>query len=188
MPTYARAAAQFLFDANHALMRAKDPILSQMKVEVVDTLPPSRVTLDTGMTVESPNIEVTSAFTLGVPDMIDGRFESLYPALDEAAEQALRTLMPAFYQHVSHVTEAAGQTIEAGGRPFIEVMIETIDKMDVNFDEEDKPTFSIVMHPDMMEEIRAQGEPSPEAMARLQEVIERKRFEYHRRRDTRRLS
>ena len=188
IPTYAKAAGQFLFDANHALMRAKDPVLGQMKVEVVDALPTNVVTLETGATVESPSLGVVSAFILTVPEMVEGRFDGLYGALDEAADQGLRTLMPVFYQHISDVTEATGQTTDMGDRPFIEVMIETIEGMYVNFDEDDQPTLTIVMHPDMAEKIRSRGEPPPDAIQRLHEVLERKRVEYHRRRDTRRLS
>jgi hypothetical protein len=188
LPSYARAANAFIVEAFHALMRAKDPVLSMMKVEVVETLPPNRVTLESGVSVESPTIGVGAAFTLDVPEMISGRFESLYVALDAAADLGLSTLMPAFFRHISDVTSATGQTSDAGGRPIIEAFIEMIETMEVNFDDEDQPTFSLVMHPDMAEKIRAQGAPSQEALKRLRDVIERKRVEYHRRRDSRRLS
>jgi hypothetical protein len=188
LPTYSRAASAFLFDAIQAMMRAKDPVLDSLSYQQVDVLPHNRVTLESGEVLESPSIPMLATFTLSVPDMIAGRFDSLYEGIDSAADQGLSVLMPAFFQHISDITDATGQVVHAGDRPLFDVIIETLQGMDVGFDEHDQPTTSVVMHPQLAEKISAQGGPSPEQLARLQEVIDRKRVEYHRRRDSRRLS
>lgn len=187
LPTYSRAASTLIYEAIHAVMRAKDPVLGSFSSEAVDVLPHNRVTLESGQVIESPSIPIAATFTLSVAGMIAGRFDSLYAGIDTAADQGLAVLMPAIFQHISDVTDAAGQGVEAGDRPVFDAIIDTLEGMDISFDENDQPTTSVVMHPQMAEKIRAQGGPSPEQIARLGELIQRKRVEYHRRRDSRRL-
>ncbi|RBY85959.1 hypothetical protein [Blastococcus sp. TF02A-26] len=83
------------------------------------------------------------------------------------------------------MTEEHGNTIDAGGRDFFDVVAETLETIEMTFDDEGRPNLTIVMHPDQAEKLRDK-QPTPEQEARLDAILERRKEEWlasRRRRD-----
>jgi hypothetical protein len=79
--------------------------------------------------------------------------------------------------HISEVCDASGQTIDAAGRDFIEVIIETLETIEMSFDEDGKPNLTLVVPPGSAEKLRNKM-PTPEQEERIQEILERRRAEW----------
>ena len=86
--------------------------------------------------------------------------------------------------------EAAGQTIDAAGRPLSwDVVLDAFDKMDWDFDETGQPKpKTLFAGPAAAAKLEALPPPTPEQEARFVEMMERKRGEDVARRGTRWLS
>jgi len=80
--------------------------------------------------------------------------------------------------HISEVCDASGQTIDAEGRDFVDVMIETLETIDISFDENGEHNLTIVMHPDTLAKLQDK-QPTPEQEARIQQILERRREEWN---------
>ncbi len=88
-------------------------------------------------------------------------------------------------EHISAVTDEYGNTIDASGRDFFDVFAETLETVEMTFDQEGRPNLTIVMHPDTMERLRGK-QPTPEQEARINAIMDRRKEEWHasrRRRD-----
>jgi hypothetical protein len=80
--------------------------------------------------------------------------------------------------HVSDVSDQYGQTVDASGREFGEVLLESLERLEIGFDEHDDPVMpTLVMHPDLL--VKLQGKSlTPEQEQELAEIVERKREEH----------
>jgi hypothetical protein len=68
---------------------------------------------------------------LSFPDkaVIETEIDVLLTIIDDAAEQHLRQIMPAFFERISRITDATGNTIDAGGQPFsAEMLLEALER------------------------------------------------------------
>jgi hypothetical protein len=122
--------------------------------------------------------------------VVAGNYEQILSALDDAAQQRLDQLMPAFFESLNGMLDAAGQTVDAKGKPVsFEGVLEAYEKLDIEFDENDQPRLqTIVAGPAIVEKIkRVFAEVTPEQKKAFDELIERKRKEFHARRRTRRI-
>jgi hypothetical protein len=190
LPEYEQAFAIFVHRAIHELMCRKNPILGGMK-----TLPPQplsvfRSTLPSGQVVENKPILVQSPFNFSIKDAIAGNVDGLLGTIDEAADDGLRTIMPRFFEYVGQLSDAAGTSIDAKGRPpSHELFLEMIEKIDIEFDKDDKPIMpTLVVNPEMAEVLRKLPPPTPEQEKKHQDLMSRKRQEYNDRRRHRKLS
>jgi hypothetical protein len=186
---YDRAGWEFINEAIHALMRQKNELFRSFRVEQLSEIPEHRLTIAGDEVVDSAPTTVRMEFAANTGELINGNYETFFAGLDSAAEQGLASIMPRVFEQISEITDAAGQTINAAGRPLSHDLItQMLEKIDIDFDENDNPKMpTLVMHPKMAERLRALGEPSEEDTRRFNELIERKRKEFHARRRTRRL-
>ncbi len=146
--------------------------------------------MSSGEVIENNPIPVESPFAFSVADAISGKTESLFVAIDDAAEHGLRTIMPRLFEYMGRLSEAAGTSIDAKGRPpSHELFLEVIEKMDIEFDDEGKPLMpTFVVNPEMAEALRKLPPPTPEQEMKHQHLMQRKRQEYNDRRRYRKLS
>jgi hypothetical protein len=187
---YERAGREFFSDAQHALMRSRDGLYGMLRIEEVSDLPTQRVTLASDQVVEQAPMSIESVVVFEMDDVVLGRFDGICASMDAAAESGLASLMPQFYSQLSEICDAAGQSIDSGGRPIDhEVILEAIAAVEFDFDEEGNPKFpTIVMHPDTAEKLRALGPPTTEQDRKFEDMVEEKRRAYFAGRATRRLS
>ena len=189
VPEYEQAGREFFARAVQALMRSKDPVLGMSKFETVQELPQGRITTADGQTVDTAPLAFESQFSLSVHDMLAGRFDDLYVAINDAAESGLTSLMPQLFAQLGEVLDATGQAIDAGGQPLSQDhLLDLIQRVDIEFNDDGSPNMpTLVMHPDMAERLRQLPPATPEQAQRFKDIIDQKRTEYLARRRTRRL-
>jgi hypothetical protein len=189
LPEYDRAFTEFLHEAIHAVARARDPILSQIRVEEVQTIGTSRISGEE-QTVDLPPIPAAIELSFEADDLIHGRVPGILAVIDDAADQHLRQVMPGFFESIARITDATGNKVDAGGRPFSpELLLEALEKIEWSFDEDGEPIMpTLVMSPDMADTVSKLPPLTPEQEQAFAELKERKRAEYRARRRHRKLS
>ncbi|KUH82204.1 MULTISPECIES: hypothetical protein [unclassified Mycobacterium] len=196
---YEIGAASWQDRALDDLSRAIHPILQAMTRETVrdlpepkdrelPPLPPSDLVSES--TVESNlyrGFHVQHEWTWNTEDIIAFDVGSYMAHLFEAADSIGGQLANAMFEHISEVAEEHGQTINAHGRNFYDVLIEASEKMEPDFDEEGNPRPGLLaINPADAEKV-FRDPPTPEQEKRMQEVIDRKREEWRASRARRKL-
>lgn len=174
--------------ASRELSRALHPLLAQVTREELAEGPPPQTEGD-ALPAEASSLYRPMAFrhewTVSIEDVAAFNLEQfladLYALGDSMGGQMVRGML----EHISAVTDEYGNTIDAGGRDFFDVFAETLETIDMTFDDEGRPNLTIVMHPDQMEKLRDKH-PTPEQEARLDAILQRRKEEWlasRRRRD-----
>jgi hypothetical protein len=189
LPEYDKAFREFVFEAINMLARARDPLLSQIRSEESEAVGTSRVSGPVE-TVELEPMPVRVELAFPRRDVIQCNIEPLLTILDEAAEQHLRQIMPALFETISRITDATGNKIDAGGKPFsAEMLLEALEQIEWSFDEEGEPIMpTLVMHPNMAKKLSELPPLTPEQEQAFADLKERKRAEYRAGKRHRRLS
>jgi len=184
---YDRAGRLFMQSTITALARAKHPLLREIEFRPFEREAVSAVPLAAGGRVKSKPIAAAIRVNMKWQEAAEGDLEHFLAALDEASLDQINQVMPQFYEQLAGMLEATGQASDAGGRPLSwDMLIEGYEKLDIDFDDEGKPKLpSVVMHPDMFEKL---GPPTKEHLARIDEIVARKKKEFDARRRSRRLS
>jgi hypothetical protein len=185
---YDIGGVRWFSDASRELARALHPLLAQVTREELaegpspraegDALPAEASSLYRPMAIRhewTVSIEDVAAFNL------DQFLADLYALADSMGGQMVRGML----EHISAVSDEYGNTIDAGGRDFADAFSESLETMDISFDEEGKPNLTLVMHPDQVEKLR-ENPPTPEQEARIDAILERRKEEWlasRRRRD-----
>jgi len=190
LPEYEQALSGFVYRAIHELMCQKDPVLGSIKTVPIPQAPIFRNTLPSGQVVENKPILVGSPFNVAMKDAISGNVESLLVAIDDAAEDGLRTIMPRFFEYISRLSDAAGTSTDAKGRPpSLDLFLEMLEKIDIEFEDDGKPIMpTLIMHPDTAQALQKLPPPTQEQKKKLEELMQRKKQEYNDRRRHRKLS
>jgi hypothetical protein len=190
LPEYRRALQEFVYDALDALVVAKDPVLQKIKIERREVITATATDLERGgQHVQEPlAAEVSIKFDWA--PVAAGDYQQFIEALDAAAVERLGQVMPAFFKSLEGVLDAAGQRVDAAGRPVsFELILEMYEKLEIDFDENDQPQLqTIVAGPAVHEKLqKVFASVTPDQKRAFDELIERKRKEFHARRRTRRI-
>ena len=107
---------------------------------------------------------------------------------EDLAEQKART----FYRQLDKSAEEGGTVVSSGGKPFsIDLHFEMLEKIDMDFDEAGKPEgVAFVVNPKILPSIDdclSKAFADPENERRYNEIIARKREEWHVRESNRKL-
>jgi hypothetical protein len=189
LPEYERAGRQFFGDAVEALMRSKSAVFGMIRTERVDSLARNRVALASNQIVETAPMTIESSFALSRSATIAGDLDDLLAALDTAAEGGLASLMPQFFASLGEICDAAGQTVDAGGRSLDhDLLLEALEGVEITFDAEGNPQMpTLVVHPEMADKIAALPPATPEQEQRFADMMQRKKDEFIARRRSRQL-
>lgn len=163
------------------LSRELHPLLASVRRERVADLPRPEEHAPETSELSSPlfrGIEASHVLAVDVQDTLDGDVDSFLTMAFDLADSFGSQLMMGMLAHVSEVCDESGQTIDAEGRDFFDVMIETLHTIDISFDENGEHNLTMVMHPDTAEKLRDK-QPTPEQEARIHQVLERKREEWN---------
>ena len=186
LPEYETAGLKFFSAAMIALMRSKDPLFNMISANAVEELPATRVNVG-DQVVDAQPFDVQSMFRMNHGDILAGSFDSLYKALDEAAQGSLASVMPQMFQHLSQVTDATGHTINAEGQPLtVDLFLEMIDQTEWSFNEDGSHNMSIATSPQGVSRLQSL-EWTEEQTQRMNDIISRKREVFFARRRSRRL-
>lgn len=186
---YHQATARFIHDATNALMKAKHPILKKIATEKVERVPKTQVTVSSGEVVESHPLNYQMIFEFTISSIVEGDFDNLILAIDQASDSTLHKVMPKFYEYLGQVCEAEGNSIDDKGQPLShELILQMVEKVDMTFDENGNPQHELVMHPNVAEKLKSLPPPTEEQKRAWDEMIERKRRESNARKRHRKLS
>jgi hypothetical protein len=191
LPEYTSAFNLFVHSAINELTRASDPVLKGMPTENRAELNSAQYTLPSGETLEMPPIEVRPQATLDGNAMLTGDLNALHVFIYEMAHSSLEQLIPQFFQHVSTVADAFGNSVDARGQPLShDLLLDMFEKKQWSF--KDDGSFSdgemMLVHPETYKKIQELPPRTPEQEQRWCDLIERKRQEFYAGKRTRRIS
>ena len=168
--------------------RAASPVLSEIGRHVMYEGRVTRVVrhdkteTETGLDTVTATLEVEKDLDVGLFTL-----EYIMKKLDEMVEQTASGASKAFYKQLNSTLEDLGRTVDMKGKPFDEGHLLTmLESIDHQFDADGswKPPH-IVVGSSLFERIKKlgmlNGEASEEFLRKRDEIINRKRDEYHRR-------
>jgi hypothetical protein len=118
--------------------------------------------------------------------------EARLAMIDKMADEMAQQLSRSLFESLNATLEAAGQTVDGRGKPLsIDVFLETLEKMQIDFDKDGEPSgLQLVTAPaaaPAMQRIREQLQTDPEVQGRHRELMDRKRREWRAREASRKL-
>jgi hypothetical protein len=188
LPEYVEGFGRFLAEVMHGLAASKDPILAKAPRVLTRRMYRGRNSLESsesGEAVDPPTMSTRTEFNLSHDLVASGDAGELLAEIDALAEKYVSQVMPQFFENLSMITTAFGNTHHAGGQPFNwDMFLDMFEGMDVPFDDNDNPVLpSIYAGTDFT----IPPEMTPEQTARLEAIIAGKRDAYLARRRYRRI-
>lgn len=182
---YSTASLAFFSDAVGAIVRAGDGVLSEIGVEQMEAIPQMQHTLSSGEVLQSPPLEASSQISFSRTGVIEGELGDFHLAVYQTAERMEDAMTRHMFQHISEVTEATGNVVRANGGSMWEASLEMLETIHLSFDQDGVPTLpTLVVNPETHKKM---GDPPPDFVKRLNEIVLRRRDEWLARRRTRRL-
>jgi hypothetical protein len=175
-------------------MDARDSVVSQVRqytqheglLQQYKQLGPDGKVVEEGFEVLSTEFNTTIA---EIPTLIGNNLEK---KLDEIAEKTAANLAAAFYKRVGKACQEVGNSVNAGGKPLsAEMLLQMMDRVEMEFDETGKPTTALVFHPNMTEsfkKVAEQIENDPQLKRRADAILAGKREAWAARESNRKLA
>lgn len=187
---YEVAFISFVHEALHELMAVKDPVLGRIKRVRSKQLTTVQNSMPTGEVVGGEPVQMAVPFRFKSDDIINGEVDEIGSVIDTASDEALKQIMPQFFQRMGQISEAAGTSYNAQGQPIShDMVLDMFDRVEIGFDESGNPIMpTLVAGPDLYQSLQRLPPPTPEQYRRFAEIIERKRSEHNARRRNRKLS
>lgn len=189
LPEYQQAQLKFVHEGVGRLMEAKDELWASIpKAPPTEAVPITQNTMPSGRVVQNEPVEMKARFEFKYEEIRSCDTEALAAQMDNAADEALSTVMPRFFEIFRRTCDSAGTAINCAGKPFsFALWLEMLEKVEIDFDEQGNPDLpTLVVGPDLAKQIKA-SPPSEEQRRALADLIERKRNEYNARRRNRKL-
>lgn len=185
---YEIGAARWFSDVAMEMSRALHPLLAQVRrVELGEGPEP----LSDGAPRPSESSSLyrpmvaSHVWTVSPQDVAEFDVDQFLTDLHAFADDMGGQMVRGFVELVSDVSDEYGNTIDANGRDFFDVYADSLETIDMTFDNEGQPNLTILMHPKQLEELRDK-QPTAEQEARINAIIDRRREEWRasrRRRD-----
>jgi hypothetical protein len=189
LPEYDAAFAEFHGTAIQELMRRRDPLLSKIPAGYAEHIPTVQNTMPSGEVVENKPFKISMSLTMRFDDAISGRTEAVVEAINDAAENFLKTLMPQIFEQLSRLSAAAGTRMDAKGQPLTWALIfQVFERMEIDFDKDGKPTIGMMVGPETYQQILNLPPRTHEENQAWNALLERKRAEFNARQRRRKLS
>ncbi len=184
LPEYEDAFHSFVHRAIHEFMHRKDPVLENIRAEFTDNIYTSQNTMASGEIVENRPFGYSMPFAIDFDEVIDGRSSKLMEAINNAAEEGLKLLMPQFFEQLTRISTAAGTSVDAKGESFSwALLLKVWEKTEIQFDRNGKAELSIVVSPGTH-----LPPPTQEEEKAFNQLLERKKAEFDARQRRRKLS
>jgi hypothetical protein len=185
---YEIGGVRWFSDTVREMQRALHPLLAQIpRVELADR--PARPSEGELLPPEAsplyrPTV-VSHEWTVSIEDVVTFQADQFLADMYALADNTGGQMVKAFLALVSDVSEDYGNVIDGSGRDFFEVYADSLETIDMSFDDDGRPNLTVVMHPDQMDKLRGR-KPTPEQETRINATLERRREEWRasrRRRD-----
>ena len=189
LPEYDDAFSRFVHRAIHELIHRKDPVLSRIPATFVDDIVTSQNTMPSGQVVENRPFNFQMPFGIEFDEVIDGGSGKLLEAINNAAEEGLKALMPQFFDQLTRISTAAGTSVDAKGEPFSwALLFKAWENMEIEFDQNGKSNLGIVVGPETYKQLLNLPPRTQEEEQALNELLKRKKTEFDARQRRRKLS
>jgi hypothetical protein len=114
--------------------------------------------------------------------------EEFLPIILKVVDEYVSAIGSTFVDIARDITDATGNTIDAGGRPLSwDVIIDGLEQKEIAFDKDGRMNETLVMNPKIAA-LLASIEMTPAQTARLERVLQKKRDQWDAKQRTRRLS
>jgi hypothetical protein len=186
---YEFAFISFVHEALHELMAAQDPVLGSIKRVRSKQMATVQNSMPTGEVVEGNPLQMEVPFIFKSDDVIRGAVDEIGSVIDAASDEALKQVMPQFFQRMGQITEAAGNAYNAQGQPLShDMVLDMFDRVEIGFDGLGNPIMpTLIAGTELYRNLQKLSPPTPEQHRRFAEIIERKRSEHNARRRHRKL-
>jgi hypothetical protein len=188
---YVQAERRFIGEAIRALSDSRGGLVGLIQSEPTSRPGATRVTLESGETVEFDPGRIEAVMNLAWDDVAETDVPALLTAIDAGAEQHHDALTRWVLANLEKLTDATGNTVDASGRSLFDALYEMFEKIELRFEEDGSISegFAFVMHPDVFEKMKQmEADMTPEQRKKLDDLIAGKRDEFFARRRRRELS
>ena len=188
LPEYEDAFSHFVHRAINELIHRKDPVLREIPASFSDEINTTQNTMPSGEVVENKPFGFRMPFGIEFDEVMKGHSDKLLKAIDDAAEEGLKALMPEFFNQLSRLSTAAGTSLDAQGTPLTWAMIlQSLEKLEIDFDENGRAKLGMIVHPDTHQQLLNVPFTEKDHQA-LEDLLKRKKMEFDARRRCRKLS
>lgn len=185
---YEIGGVRWFSNAAREMSRALHPLLAQIpRVELAEG--PEPLSDGAPLPNEASSLYrpmvVSHVWTVSIEDVAEFKVDQFLTDLHALADDMGGQMVRGFLELVSDVSDEYGNTINASGRDFFDVFADTLETIDMTFDDEGRPNLTIVMHPEQAEKQRDK-QPTAEQESRVNAILDRRREEWRasrRRRD-----
>jgi hypothetical protein len=174
---YEIGGVRWLSDAVRELERAHHPLLAQIpRVELADMpqSPPEGQPLPAEASPLYRQAVTKYEWTVRVEDVVDFNVEQLLADLDQMAQYVGSQKVKLLIEHISEVSADAGNVVSAEGREFYDVYADSLEAIEMNFDENGDHNVIMLTSPKTYDSFKGKP-PTPEQQARINAIIDRKR-------------
>ncbi len=119
----------------------------------------------------------------------DGRIDDYTSFLADISESQRKSLAKNFFENISQITDATGQSINAKGQPLtVDLILDLIEKVEFDFDDDGNPQYPTLVIPPAAAENLKKLKFTPEQEQRREKIVEEQRARFNASKRTRRLS
>jgi hypothetical protein len=187
---YDQAGRTFIFRTVQELVTQNDEFLKLIGWRTVEIVPSHQVTAPSGAPVIMTPIDISSDFQASISELVAGDFDGLFTSLAEAARESAGIVSSNFLEYLGQVSDAFGQTVNAGGRPLShDLLLDLLEKIDMTFDEMGRPSkVAWVMSRENIEKLKQLPPPTEDQLVRFDRIMDQKREDFNARKSGQRLS
>ena len=180
---YNRAAGALWLASVDALIPAHSPWLAHIERERSENLRSSRVSVEGTANLVFDPVHTDTTGTLPVADIVAGDFTAVLTAIDAEASSEAAALEAALVERFRSVTDATGNVVDTALGGLSHDLIRTlVEGMDVDFDPNGQAEFEFFVTGAGASAFAALPPMTPEQDAAWDEMIARKREDWHERR------
>jgi len=192
-PEFKTELSKFILAKIRGKINNKDPLLASIRRFVqhegrrfqYEQMP-------SGEVVEQPFEEASSEVETSVSEVPTLFGPNLEKKLEDLANQTVSQMAKSFFKKVGEASEQAGTSVDAKGKPISpELLMEAMEKFQMEFDSSGNPTTTLVFHPDMFpayEQIARQIDNDPELKHRHEQILRQQREAWAARENNRKLA
>jgi hypothetical protein len=186
LPEYEHAFDRFFADAIHELVGAHEPLLADMDWETTPGATASVFQDQVGEDVELTQAPISAAGVVRRAPIRRGTLIDLWLTIDDIAKQMARGMVKGLIGTLDTVTGATGNVVSGAGKPTFRAMLEVLETIEWSLTDDDELSMpTMMLHPDTLKEMPP---ATPDELAQIEELKERKLNELLSRRRRRRLS
>ncbi|WP_461170835.1 hypothetical protein [Arthrobacter sp. Z1-15] len=177
---YELGALAWASRASQSLGSASHPFLASIERQTMEELPDGSVIAGAEGGVEGVPLYKESHYKfewiVPLDEALDFDLDQFITRLYIMSEEHASRLTKSILNHISAVSEEYGQVVNAEGRPFFDVICDSLEKLEFVFDDEGNHNIRLMLNPD---DAKLFASITPEQQLVLDQIVQRKREEWN---------